>query len=64
MKKEREGNLPVTVSGGALPRRRGAHMTWDFETEPEFEQQLEWMRTFIREEVFPLETLNLNYDQI
>ncbi len=39
-------------------------MAWDFETEPEFELQLEWMRTFVREEVFPLETLNLNYDQI
>ena len=39
-------------------------MAWDFETEPEFEQQLEWMRTFVKEEVFPLETLNLTYDQI
>lgn len=39
-------------------------MAWDFETEPEFEAQLEWMRTFVREEIFPLETLNLNYDQI
>ena len=39
-------------------------MAWDFETEPEFEAQLEWMRTFVKEEIFPLETLNLNYDQI
>ena len=32
-------------------------MTWDFSTEPEFEQKLQWMRDFVREEVFPLETL-------
>ena len=34
-------------------------MAWDFETEPEFEAQLAWMRTFVKEEIFPLETLNL-----
>ncbi len=39
-------------------------MAWDFETEPEFEEQLEWMRQFVREEIFPLETLRLSYDQI
>ena len=32
-------------------------MTWDFATEPEFEAQLEWMRAFVRENVWPLETL-------
>ena len=32
-------------------------MTWDFATEPEFEAKLEWMRTFVRENVWPLETL-------
>ena len=32
-------------------------MAWDFETEPAFEAKLEWMREFMREEVFPLETL-------
>jgi acyl-CoA dehydrogenase len=36
-------------------------MTWDFRTEPEFEQQLEWMRGFVREEIFPLETLDLDH---
>ena len=25
----------------------GAGMAWDFETEPEFEEQLAWMRAFI-----------------
>ena len=28
-------------------------MAWDFETEPEFEQKLAWMRAFVREEIFP-----------
>src|SRR5881398_1502460 len=35
-------------------------MAWDFSTEPEFEKKLEWMRTFVREEVYPLETLDLD----
>ena len=39
-------------------------MAWDFSTEPEFEAQLEWMRGFVRDEIFPLETLELDYDQI
>src|SRR5467141_3616224 len=36
-------------------RRRA--MAWDFSTEPEFEKKLEWMRGFVREEVYPLEVL-------
>ena len=32
-------------------------MSWDFSTEPEFEAKLEWMRRFMREEVYPLEVL-------
>src|SRR5580700_10219151 len=39
-------------------------MAWDFSTEPEFEAQLEWMRGFVVDEVFPLETLELTYDQV
>jgi acyl-CoA dehydrogenase len=35
-------------------------MPWDFSTEPEFEEQLEWMRTFVRDEIIPLETLDLD----
>src|SRR5437868_15163807 len=35
-------------------------MAWDFSTEPEFDEKLEWMRTFVREEVYPLETLDLD----
>ena len=32
-------------------------MSWDFSTEPEFEEKLEWMRSFVRERVWPLEVL-------
>jgi acyl-CoA dehydrogenase len=32
-------------------------MAWDFSTAPEFELKLEWMRRFVREQVWPLETL-------
>src|SRR5580658_6915625 len=39
-------------------------MAWDFSTEPEFEEKLEWMRGFVVDEVYPLETLDLTYDQV
>jgi acyl-CoA dehydrogenase len=39
-------------------------VAWDFSTEPEFEAQLEWMRAFVRDEVFPLETLELGHDRL
>jgi acyl-CoA dehydrogenase len=32
-------------------------MAWDFSTEPEFQQQLDWMREFVRAEVYPLEVV-------
>src|SRR5437660_3510332 len=35
-------------------------MAWDFSTEPEFEEKLVWMREFVREEIYPLETLDLD----
>ena len=38
-------------------------MAWDFETEPEFEAKLEWMRRFVREEIIPLETLAHEFRQ-
>ncbi|MFI5040313.1 MAG: acyl-CoA dehydrogenase family protein [Acidimicrobiales bacterium] len=37
-------------------------MAWDFETEPEFEEKLAWMRTFVRDEIIPLETLDLDLE--
>jgi acyl-CoA dehydrogenase len=38
-------------------------MSWNFSTDPEFEAQLAWMRDFVKEEVYPLETLPLDYKQ-
>jgi len=32
-------------------------VAWDFSTEPEFERQLDWMRAFVRSEVWPIETV-------
>jgi acyl-CoA dehydrogenase len=32
-------------------------VAWDFSTDPEFEEQLEWMRAFVREEVWPIEAI-------
>ena len=30
-------------------------MAWDFETEPEFQRELDWMDAFVRDEVEPLD---------
>src|SRR5581483_5040336 len=32
-------------------------MAWDFETEPEFQEKLDWVDTFVREEVEPLDLI-------
>ena len=38
-------------------------MAWDFETEPEFQKQLDWVDQFVREEVEPLDfVLGSPYD--
>ncbi len=34
-------------------------MAWDFETEPEFQEQLDWSRAFLDEHILPLETIDL-----
>jgi acyl-CoA dehydrogenase len=39
-------------------------MAWDFSTDPEFEAQLAWMRTFVKNEIIPLEVLGLNRAQL
>jgi acyl-CoA dehydrogenase len=39
-------------------------VAWDFETEPEFEEKLAWMRAFVGEEVLPLETLELDQETL
>ena len=40
-------------------------MAWDFETESEFQEKLDWMQAFMKEEVWPLEILvdELNGDR-
>ena len=38
-------------------------MAWDFSTEPEFEAQLEWMRGFVREAIWPIETIQHEISQ-
>src|SRR6185436_12708901 len=38
-------------------RRKEPSMTWDFSTEPEFEEKLRWMRDFVREEIYPIEPI-------
>jgi acyl-CoA dehydrogenase len=39
-------------------------MAWDFATEPEFQEHLDWMRDLVRDEVWPIETVfdALGYD--
>lgn len=39
-------------------------MAWDFATEPEFQEHLDWMRDLVRDEVWPIETVfdDLGYD--
>jgi acyl-CoA dehydrogenase len=32
-------------------------MAWDFSTEPEFQEQLDWMRAFVRDEIWPIESI-------
>jgi acyl-CoA dehydrogenase len=39
-------------------------MAWDFSTDPEYDAQLVWMRAFVKDEVFPLETLSLTREQL
>ena len=38
-------------------------MSWDFSTEPQFAAKLDWMRDFVREEIWPLETIFDQLDQ-
>ena len=38
-------------------------MAWDFETDPEFQEKLDWMDEFVREKVEPLGLLGIHpYD--
>jgi acyl-CoA dehydrogenase len=33
-------------------------VSWDFSTEPAFQEKLDWMRAFVRQEVWPLEVID------
>src|SRR5712664_724467 len=37
---------------------------WDFSTDPEFQEKLDWIERFMKEEVYPLETLALSEEQL
>ena len=37
---------------------------WDFSTEPEYQERLDWARTFVRDEVRPLEALGVDRDTL
>jgi acyl-CoA dehydrogenase len=39
-------------------------MAWDFSTDPDYQAQLDWARDFVREEIWPLETLDLSRAQL
>ena len=32
-------------------------MSWDFSTDPDFQEQLDWMDAFVRENIWPLESI-------
>src|SRR3712207_7813001 len=55
--------LPVAPT---TTMRIGAELPsmWDFSTEPEFQAHLDWMREFVRDEIWPLEVLDLDYAQL
>lgn len=38
-------------------------MGWDFSTDPEYQEKLDWAAQFVREEIWPLETLVGELDQ-
>ncbi|MEH6581404.1 MAG: acyl-CoA dehydrogenase family protein [Halioglobus sp.] len=38
-------------------------MAWDFRTEPEFQKKLDWVQTFVDEELIPLETIKDDFTE-
>src|SRR5260370_35602726 len=50
--------VPARACPATRPTTSRRAIAWDFATEPEFEKKLEWMRGFVREEVYPLEVLD------
>src|SRR4051812_50135094 len=39
-------------------------MAWDFSTDPEFQEHLDWMDAFVKEEIRPFEVVDLPFDQM
>jgi acyl-CoA dehydrogenase len=39
-------------------------MAWDFSTEPEFQEKLDWMRAFLDREILPLETIQYDVTDV
>jgi acyl-CoA dehydrogenase len=39
-------------------------MAWDFSTDADFQAHLDWMQEFVREEIWPLEVLDLPYEAL
>jgi acyl-CoA dehydrogenase len=50
-------------NGPRHPRPEDDTMAWDFSTEPEFQEKLDWMRAFVREDIWPIETIAAELDQ-
>ncbi len=51
------------VAGFDQSRNRMCVMGWDFETDPEFQSELDWIENFVREEIEPLDFIVKNpYD--
>ncbi|MBS1842845.1 MAG: acyl-CoA dehydrogenase family protein [Actinobacteria bacterium] len=38
-------------------------MAWDFSTDPEFQEKLDWALRFVEREIYPLETLELDHEE-
>src|SRR3954469_7001602 len=56
--------IPFYQSSERIRALMSAGMAWDFSTEPEFQAELDWMASFVREEVRPLELLDLSVDGV
>src|SRR3954447_2999463 len=56
--------IPFYQSSERIRALMSAGMAWDFSTEPEFQAELDWMEGFVREEVRPLELLDLPVDAV
>src|SRR5580700_8996665 len=48
---------PASPAYSKASRAKELNVPWGFETEPEFEEQLQWMRSFIDAELIPLEPI-------